>query len=183
MSERLENFIRNNRKQFNEFEAPEGLWDKIEQDLDEQARIRPLNRLKSGLLLKIAAMIVVVLTSGLLFFQYQKKEATDLSNINPELAKQQYHYASLIKEKRNELKEIEKQDPHLYREFSSEIKAMDENYQRLKKDLKTSPNQEETVRAMVKNLQIQIQVLNQQLQIIEQVSEFKKGEKNGMQSI
>jgi hypothetical protein len=41
-------------------------------------------------------------------------------------------------------------------------------------DLATSPNQERVLRAMIRNLQIQTEVLNQQLDVIEQFNEFKK---------
>jgi septal ring factor EnvC (AmiA/AmiB activator) len=186
MSERLENFIRNNRKQFDEFEAPADLWAKIDSDLDAQAKSKPLKKervVKLGFVLKIAATFILVCGAALMYWGYKKSTTIDISEINPQLARQQFHYASLIHEKRKELKQIKKQDPQLYQEFSSEIKKMDENYKKLKKDLITSPNQEETVKAMIRNLQIQIQVLNQQLQIIDQVHEFKKSNINENQGI
>ncbi|MGY0039452.1 hypothetical protein [Pedobacter sp. NJ-S-72] len=37
-----------------------------------------------------------------------------------------------------------------------------------------SPNQQMVVKAMVRNLEIQIQLLNQQLSIINEVSQYKK---------
>ena len=177
MSERLESFIRNNSKQFDEYEAPNGLWDKIEKKLDagEKRGVAKKGRLvKLSFVLKVAASIVVVLSVGLFYWLNQKNDASSISNIDPQLAKQEFHYASVIQEKRNELKQIKKTDPDLYKEFSSELKAIDENYKKLKNDLSTSPNQEKTVKAMIRNLQIQIQVLNQQLQIIEQINEFKQ---------
>ncbi len=186
MSERLENFIKNNRKQFDELEPPVGLWDKIEQQLNEQPKIVLIKKervVKLSFLLKIAATVIVVFALAIGFWKNQKKETIEISAINPELAKQQVHYASLIQEKRIELKQIEKEDPQLYKEFSSEIKTMDENYQKLKIELPNSPNQEETVKAMIRNLQIQIQVLNQQLEIIEQVNQIKKEQQNETQSI
>jgi hypothetical protein len=186
MSDRLVNFIRNNRKQLDELEPPVGLWDKIEQQLEEEAKVKTGKQervIKLSFLLRAAATTVIVLTAGIVFWKYQKKESVDISSINPQLAQEQVHYASMIQEKRTELKRIEKQDPQLYEEFSSEIKTMDENYQKLKKDLPSSPNQEKTVKAMIRNLQIQIQVLNQQLEIIGQVNQLKKEQQNETQSI
>lgn len=177
MSERLENFIRNNSRQFDEYGAPNGLWEKIEKELDATEKRGSEKRdrvVKLSFVLKIAASVVVVLSVGLFYWLNQKNGANTISNIDPQLAKQEFHYASVIQEKRNELKQIKKTDPDLYKEFSSELKAIDENYKKLKNDLSTSPNQEKTVKAMIRNLQIQIQVLNQQLQIIEQINEFKQ---------
>jgi uncharacterized protein YqiB (DUF1249 family) len=93
------------------------------------------------------------------------------------------HYASVIEIKRSELKRIEKEEPQLYQEFSSEIRKMDENYQRLKNDLPASPNQEETVKAMIRNLQIQADVLNQQLEVIKQINKSKKENNDETQTI
>ncbi|MXV49972.1 hypothetical protein GS399_03235 [Pedobacter sp. HMF7647] len=184
MSDRLESFIKKNRRELDEFEPPADLWNKIEKKLDEQKASAKKNKVvRLSFVLSIAASLLIAITAGILFFNYQKKEAADISNISPGLAKQQVHYASMIETKRNELKQIEKENPQLYSEFSSEIKKMELNYQRLKSDLPTSPNQEETVKAMIRNLQSQIQVLNQQLSIIQQINQIKQEQKNDTHSI
>jgi hypothetical protein len=51
---------------------------------------------------------------------------------------------------------------------------LDTDYDRLKQELQNSPNPRLIVRAMVKNLELQLEVINQQLSIIYQVEEFKK---------
>jgi hypothetical protein len=53
----------------------------------------------------------------------------------------------------------------------------------LKQDLPASPNQEETVKAMIQNLQIQIDLLNQQLEIIQQINQLKKEQVDDTQNI
>lgn len=189
MKDRLENFIRDNKKEFDQFDPPAAVWEKIEQKLDEKRSnsrspgIRKEKVVRLSFLLKMAATIIVVLGVGLWGYQYQKKEFADLSNIDPQLAKQQIHYANLIEIKRSELKHIEKEEPQLYSEFSSEIRKMDASYQKLKNDLPASPNQEETVKAMIRNLQIQTELLNQQLSIIQQINNVKKEQKNETQQI
>lgn len=190
MKEKLENFIRENKKDFNQYEPPTGLWERIEKELDEKkigmvkkAGNRKVRILRLGFLLKFAATIIPFLFAGIWFYQYQLKQSSDLSNIDPQLAKQQIHYASLIELKRNELKRIEKEEPQLYQEFSEEIKKMDAGFQKLKKDLPGSPNQEETVKAMIRNLQFQIDLLNQQLNIIQQINQLKKEQNNETQNI
>ncbi len=186
MNDRLENFIRDNKKEIDQFDPPASLWDKIEKQLDEKRISGPVKKekvVRLSFLLKIAAAIVIVLGVGLWGYQYQKKEVMDLSNIDPQLAKQQVHYAALIETKRSELKQIEKEEPQLFSEFSAEIRKMDANYQKLKSDLPGSPNQEETVRAMIQNLQIQTELLNQQLNVIQQINKVKREQKNETQQI
>ncbi|HEY0054587.1 MAG TPA: hypothetical protein VGB63_04450 [Pedobacter sp.] len=185
MKEKLENFIKSNRKQFDEFEVPETIWNRIEVGLNEQAKTEPSKQVRTLSFgwVKIAATIAIVLTVGLILWQYQKTSVADISRINPQLAKQQYYYASVIQEKQDELKQIKKDDPALYKEFSTEINVIEENYLKLKKNLSTSPNREETVKAMIRNLQIQIQILNEQLKIIDRVNQIKKEYKHETKSI
>src|SRR5690606_8695973 len=137
--------------------------------LDIRASAKKKHRFGLMGLLKIAASIILVMAAALWLYQYQYEQLSELSSIDPKLAQQQMQYAALIEVKRSELKQIEKEDPRLYSEFSAEIGKMNENYQKLKDDLPRSPNQEETVRAMIRNLQIQIEVLNQQLNIIQEI--------------
>ena len=190
MKERLESFVRDNKKDFDQFEPLAGLWDRIEKQLDEKKigmqvedGLKKEKVVRVSFLLKVAATIIPLLFAGLWFYQYQVRQSTELSNIDPKLAKQQIHYASLIELKRSELKRIENEEPQLYKEFSSEIKKMDLNYQKLKNELPASPNQEETVKAMIQNLQIQTELLNQQLQIIQQINQIKKDNEYGNQDI
>ena len=185
MKDRVEDFIRENKKEFDQFEPPAGLWEKIEKELD---KVQPAKTAKSGFvkistLFQLAASLAVIVAAGLFLWQYQYNQVTDLADIDPVLAKQQTHYASIIESKRIELKRIEKEEPQLYQEFSAEIRKMDESYQRLKNDLPDSPNQEETVKAMIRNLQIQADVLSQQLNVIKQINESKKENDNETQSI
>jgi CHASE3 domain sensor protein len=185
MSEGLENFIRNRRREFDEQEPPADLWSKIEKGLDtHDATVRTMKaRRQLHTVFRIAAIFAVVITAGLTFMAYQKNRPVNTSKISPQLAEQQVHYTSMIESRMTELEAVKNQEPHLYREFSSELQKLDKTYQRLKKDLVTSPNQEETLKAMVLNLQIQAQVLNQQLTIIQQIKQLKKEQQNENQRI
>jgi hypothetical protein len=88
-----------------------------------------------------------------------------------------------VQTQRKELKTIAKADPELYKEFSAEITKMDSTYNRLNRDLATSPNQERVLRAMIRNLQIQSEILTQQLGVIEQINQTKKEEGNDTKNI
>ena len=185
MKDKVGDFIKENKREFDLVEPPSDLWSRIERHLDENKKSKPKKErvIRLSWLLKIAASVTIILCAGLWLWQYQYKQASDLTNIDPALAKQQMHYASVIENKRVKLKRIEKENPQLYQEFSSEIRKMDDNYQKLKNDLPNSPNQEETVKAMIRNLQVQTEVLNQQLNIIQEINKSKKQSDNETQSI
>ena len=188
MSKRLEDFIKANREEFDDLEPKADLWSKIEQQLPAQeveiVKKREAKTFSLGFVLRVAAAVILVMGVSFLFYlRSEKSTSVDLAAINPEYAKQQVHYASLVEAKRTELKAIAKTDPQLYKEFSGEIAKMDSSYNKLNSDLATSPNQELVLHAMIRNLQIQTEVLNQQLGVLEQYNQMKKEQKNETKDI
>lgn len=187
MSTRLEDFIRANKDEFNELEPRNSMWNKIEDQLnfaDEAPKKREARTFSLNFVLRMAAIIVMVMGTGfILYLRNEKNNKLNLAAINPVYAKEQVQYASLVKQKRSELKQLTKSDPQLYQEFSSEIAQMDSTYKKLNHELATSPNQERVLRAMIRNLQVQTEVLNQQLQAIEQYNQFKEEQKNDTKDI
>ena len=187
MSKRLEDFIKMNREEFDDIEPSADLWAKIEMHLPaETVDLKTYNQktFSLGFVFRVAASIVLVMGIGFaLYIGRQKKDSIDLAAINPVYAKQQVQYTSLIETKRSELKTLTKGDPQLYKEFSSQIAEMDSTYKEMTIDLATSPNQERVLHAMIHNLQIQMQVLNQQLQVIGQLNNMKQSEKNESKNI
>ncbi len=178
MSKGLEGFIKQNKPAFNDREPEAGLWLKIEKRLPEQTQKNHAKRsFTLGFVLLVAAMVILVMGAGFIFY-LQKQQAQPI-----DFARQQMVYASEVESKRTELKAIAKSDPGLYREFNSEIIKMDSTYKKLNKELVASPDQERVLRAMIRNLQIQTELLNQQLDVIQQYNQTKKQENYGTKSI
>ena len=186
MSKKLDDFIRNNREQFDDLEPSAGIWERIENKLPPQFSHASKARktFSLGFVLQVAASVILVMGIG--FIMYLKTSApksVDLAAINPMYAKQQVQYTSLIETKRTELKTLSKSDPRLYKEFSAEIAKMDSTYNKLNSELINSPNQERVLHAMIRNLQIQTQVLNQQLSVIEQYNQTKETNNHDVKDI
>jgi predicted component of viral defense system (DUF524 family) len=188
MSKRLEDFIRANREEFDDLEPGHDLWARIEKQLPVEVaapKKREAKTFSLGFVLRVAAAVVLVMGISFAIFlrSIDHPKTVDLAAINPDYAKQQMHYASLVESKRSELKEIAKTNPELYEEFTDEITKMEATYKKLDSELANSPNQELVLRAMIQNLQIQTQVLNQQLSVIEQYNQVKKDQKNETKDI
>jgi hypothetical protein len=191
MSKRLEDFMSSNRDEFDELEPRADIWNNIAKELDtwhegQQApKKREAKTFSLAFVLKVAASVIVVM--GLGFGLYLKNQKTaggvDLADINPTYAKQQVHYASVIETQRTRLKLVAKFDPQLYNEFNADLAKLDANYKKLNIDLATSPNKESVLRAMIRNLQIQTEVLNQQLSVIEQFNQSKKDQQHETKDI
>jgi anti-sigma-K factor RskA len=187
MSKRLEDFVKTNREEFDEIEPSADLWSRIEKELPAQyqePKKRETKTFSLGFVMRVAATVIVVMGIGFAAYLHStKKEGIDFAAINPVYAQQQIQYTSLIETKRTELKSIAKTDPALYKEFSLQIAKMDSTYKQLNSDLATSPNQERVLHAMIRNLQIQTEVLNQQLNVIEQFNQMKKEQNNETKNI
>jgi len=171
MNNRLETFVKENRKAFDIMEPSAELWAKIEQGLDKKKKKKPV---KLYLWMSAAAAIVVVF--GLAWFYVGKSQNKDLeiADVSASYAKKDVHFAGLITEKRDSLAIFASANPELYKKFTADLKKLDEDYEKLKAELPTSPNQTFVVKAMVKNREIQLQLLKQQLLIINQVDDYKR---------
>ncbi|MCY7350681.1 MAG: hypothetical protein LH606_08430 [Cytophagaceae bacterium] len=197
--DRLERFIRDNREAFDASEPSPEVWARLEAQLVISAPtvgqnhpdgandsgptlIQPLHNPGSGSFglfsryWKVAASVVLVVGLAGWWLLRQPASNTDavLARVDPQAAQTAFRYASLIETKRDEIKQFEQTDPQLFREFSTEIEELNRDYQRLKTELPQTPNQEELLRAMIQNLQTQVDILNRQLNIINKVKQAKQ---------
>jgi hypothetical protein len=94
--------------------------------------------------------------------------------LDPAYAKEVYHFTQLIELKQNELKQIEREHPELYSQFVEDVHRLDSSYQVLRAELPANPNPEMLLEAMIQNLRLQADLLNEQLTIIKQIKKTKK---------
>ena len=186
----LERFVRDNREAFDDREPPAGLWKKIENGLGEQpgetstkaqSPFQQIYRNSAGSWLggqwlrwRVAASVAVLLLVGGFWYvnhQYGVVRQPEVVAAGPIYAKEVAQYTRLIADKRAELKQMTENNPALYEEFATDMVRLEKSYKSLKADLPKNPNQEVLIQAMIQNLQIQIDLLNQQLRVIERVKQ------------
>lgn len=171
MNTPIEDFIKNNKKKFDTDLPSVDLWDRIEKELEKK---NPKKRFDIRLWISIAASAVVLLAITFFFGSPLKKNKMSIADVSPAYANRQVKFASMIEEKRDSLQIFAEASPELYRKFSTDLQTLSLAYDSLRKQLPSSPNQKLIVKAMVKNLEAQLQLVSQQLLIIVEVSEFKK---------
>jgi anion-transporting ArsA/GET3 family ATPase len=169
MSKKLEIFIKDNRKSFDTEQPSPELWSKINAGLDRKQPVNP-NRWKVWI--GIAASLTLVL--GLFFYADQgNSDVLSAADVNPEYARKQMRFASLIEQKTDSLEALARKNPELYDRFSADLQEIKSDYKQLKNELPQSANQKLVVKAMERNLELQLQVVSQQLTIINQVNRYK----------
>lgn len=171
MSIKIEDFIRDHKREFDQERPAVNLWDKIEKELDGKHKKKRFNiQLWAG----IAASLLLVLGISLVYtFQHQKNHFS-VADVNPAYASKQVRFTSMIEQKKDSLEIFATSNPDLYRKFNADLEKLNITYEALRKDLPASPNQQMIVKAMVKNLEIQLQLVSQQLMIISEVTTYKK---------
>ncbi|MBB6273716.1 hypothetical protein HDF26_004176 [Pedobacter cryoconitis] len=176
MSTKLEDFIRDNKREFDTDRPSAGLWNKIEAELDKKEQLKKKHKRMFNIQLwaGIAASFIVVLAVTFLYVIPAKRGRLSVADVNPVYAQKQVKFVSLIEQKQDSLQAFAKTNPELYRKFKADFEVLNKTYEGLTKEMAGSPNQQMVVKAMVRNLEIQIQLLNQQLSIINEVSQYKK---------
>lgn len=129
---------------------------------------------RSFLTWRVAASVTVLLLAGGLWFmnhQYGVVRQPEVVAASPVYAKEVAQYTRLIADKRDELRQMTEDNPALYQEFATDMVRLEKSYKSLKADLPKNPNQDVLIQAMIQNLQIQIDLLNEQLRVIERVKQ------------
>lgn len=188
MSTRFEQFMRDHRDEFDSESPAPQVWSKLEKELapkQNKGKVFSMTILRWS-----AAAAILVLASVGVFHLFNTggqgngsqppvvKNEGDvlLKDINPTYAKEVYHFTQLIELKQHELKQIEKDNPTLYKQFLKDISKLDSSYNTLKNELPTNANREQLLEAMIQNLRLQTELLNQQLQIIQQIKQQSKSD-------
>ena len=179
MKNRLEDFVENNRGAFDSDLPATDLWKRIENAPVKQDKkiLRFLTRTQA------AAVLLVILNAAVIFFLLQRREITVLPGQSINVTEQQPHtnapvseetleqYNRIIQMKQTGLKEIEKSNPVLYKKFTAALEQLNTVYQELEKTLEQTPNKETILEAMIQNLSLQQELLNQQLSIYQKIKQ------------
>ena len=187
MKDKLERFIRDNREDFDNEEPRPDLWNKIAQGItvpeqkpngEAPRRLNSLARSANPLFRRspfdwrVAASVAVLLLASTFLYLNHRYAVTDQPEVvavSPTYAKEFATYTQLIDDKRTELKQMTETNPALYQQFATDLDRLEHSYQALKADLPENPNQEVLIQAMIQNLQLQIDLLNQQLDVIQRI--------------
>lgn len=171
MKDNLEQFIGERRDEFDVHEPPAHVWQAIDN------KLRP--KKNSYRLWYYGAAASVLLTLGISIWYMRQsaqptKGAQDVATLTepdvpmkPEVRDAEYYYASLVQKGRAEIKVYGKDYPEICNDFAKEIDTLNVFYGQLKQEYKSTSGNEAVLRAMIENLQMQVQVLNNQLQIIQ----------------
>ncbi|HEX6891422.1 MAG TPA: hypothetical protein VF141_12020 [Chryseolinea sp.] len=164
MKDRLEEFIRENRAAFDDKEPSEKVWSNINASLG----LRRTGVWNSLVLWRAAAVIFMVLC-GYLLIPKNTENPIAVDSARSEFDDVEAFYIRQISEKVEMIDEFQKSEG--LNGFTHDFQQLEAMYMVLKEEIKTSPSQK-VKDALVLNLLIRIDLLNQQLHKLEK--EYKK---------
>jgi hypothetical protein len=183
MKTNLEEYFRSHREEMDDQIPPDKIWNSIEREMFPVPVISIRKKRKKLILqFSAAACLLIVFVTGWMLLSRQDKPTQNLASsdnnaiiedIDPTYAAQVSQFTKTIEVKQLELKKIQAEQPRLYQEFSNDIERLDSSYNTLKTQLPKNPNREQLLEAMIRNLQLQTELLNQQLQIIQKIKNTK----------
>ena len=171
----LERFVQEHRDEFDLKEPSFELWDRIADSLPPDKEESAPKMVPLRLVLRMAAMVVVVLGAALMLF-FQSSDNSDirlkgrsiaLHDISPELAEVEQHYMALIEAKLVTLKSSDILNGADYQSLIHEMEALDRDYEELKKELRNSLDKEKVIEAMIQNYRLRLKILEKMLQQVQ----------------
>ena len=163
----LEKFIQDHRESFDDAYPSLRSWAVIEQSMTEQK----VTQLTSRRLLKIAAAVLLIFTSGGLIGSYitqtqQQPEnvlANILPDISPELVALEQHYLDEIKKKSAQLASFPQDQ-----EVENDLQFLDDAMDELRLELEVAPRgaEEQIVTNLIRSYQIKVKILERVLERI-----------------
>ena len=180
MKDRLEDFVRDNRKDFDIFEARPELWEGIEKKVVHKKVIRW--RLYISRAAAVAAIFIASFLVQHYFFGGRTNPKGAVSNVDiniPELKEAEVYYTGMINEKMQEVKPLLKEYPSMQKELDTDFYELDSVYYSLKNDLKDNVANHEVIEAMIQNYRMKISILEDMLRFLEQQNESDTTNKTG----
>jgi predicted CopG family antitoxin len=157
MSDRLEDFVKQNREQFDLREPDPSIWLKIDTDRKEAAgERRPLRWLRIA---AAVAMIFAGSTAGMYFLTGDRVEADRSSELYLEVLETEQYYSQMVSQRYDELKPFLASNPAANEMLSVDMEELDEVYTELKEDLKDNASNPEVIEAMILNYRVKLEIL------------------------
>jgi hypothetical protein len=177
MQDQLEQYIISQKHQLDVFEPNDRLWERIDKELNGgQTKVRHFWAQSW----KVAAAVALLLAAGaLLWWVSMQSPAPQIAEAGPqpdpqslytaELVEVETYYTQQISAQKARIESFRNQGIVLEEALYEQMETLTTAYQDLQKELVLTENEELVVNAMIQNLMMQMQILNQQLMILEEI--------------
>jgi len=166
-TDRLEEFIKNNREEFDQFEPSPDVWANI------SGNTKKSNVTSVGInILKVAAVVVFAIVFSVLIMKNDgfRTERTQNESIDPdmiELIEAEAYYAGQVSKKLEEIEKCYETLPEIKDDVEADLNELQEMYNTLKTDLNENISKKEVIEAMIENNRHRLKMVDD---ILEQIN-------------
>jgi hypothetical protein len=174
--DKLDNLFNNQREAFDE-EPLEGHFQRFEEKLNHRHRRRKLT-ISTGMFLKIASLVIVVLLSANLFVhrQVQKPNSKEQGFVSNEMNETAHFYNTRINSGLSQLQQMSDQGLGSKTDLiqlKKEMDEMDRLHQELQNEYSKNPNDERVINAMIDYYQTKLNIINTIKEDLENIKSLK----------
>ena len=182
--DRLEQFIAENRDQFDLYDPDEKVWKEVSKTIHKTQRFTNWKTVVWR-----AAAVIVIFAASFMFWEYMNnsdmligRQEKKLQNLEiPELREAEIYYTNMVDNRLEELTPLIQQDPELQNELNNDLSELDSLYSELQKDLVDNIANDEVVEAMIQNYRLKLEILEDLLEKLQETSKNEENEKNELE--
>lgn len=167
MSDRLEDFVKKHREEFDLRQPDPSVWLKI-----NPANAPILEKKRPLRWLRVAAAIAVIFagsSAGIYYLSGGNAEAGLYSNeMYMEMQETEQYYTQMVAMRYKELSPYLASDPLANEMLSADLEELDQVYAELKEDLKDNVSNPEVIEAMILNYSVKLEILEDLLNQLKQ---------------
>jgi hypothetical protein len=175
----IEEIIRGNRNIWDDREPEAGHFERFSVKLELRRQVRTVKRSIVPYLLKAAVVTLLVTLSSLWTWDHfirSESSRMRLGEVSPQYREVENYYLHQVNMMEDEIINTDIQtNPGQKDILISELKSMDSVYVSLQKELKTNPNDERIISAMIEHYQTKLEVLTY---IVDQLKSIKNNNTN-----
>jgi hypothetical protein len=178
--DKLEQFVIENRDEFDVYEPGDELWDRIQKPSPKVIKLNWKT---------IAIRVAAFIASYFFHDMMQSEKSSHIAQQKIEMDDQQVelvqvlmeaeiYYSSQINSAKDEIFRLSGNNQELIDDINFDMVELDEVFQELKDDLKDNSDNEEVIEAMIQNYRIKLQVLEEILNQLEKTKNPDENENN-----
>jgi hypothetical protein len=177
----IEDIIRNNKDFFEDAEPSAGHLERFNRKLEKRFQVNTIKRSIVPYLLKAAVVTLLITLSSLWTWDHFIRTGSSrmtLGQVSPQYKEVENYYVHQVNLMEGEIVNVDlKNNPAQKTMLMKEMKSMDSTYVSLQKELKTNPNDERIINAMIEHYQTKLEVMSyivNQLKTIRNDNQNKK---------
>lgn len=162
-TDRLEEFIKENREAFDQYEPSGKVWEQISKSKTKTKTVIFTNWfLRVAAVLAVVAIFTVTITKTDIFNSGEIAQQSDDPELR-ELIEAEAFYASQVNEKMDEIRKCYVAYPDIKEDVEMDLNELQQMYNELKTDLKENVSKKTVIEAMIENNRYRLKMVDEVL--------------------